>query len=269
LDSVIIIYVDPSLLIQPTVSLENLKTVHFLEYLTKIDVILAANTLGDDYTNGIITHVRYLQERIGIKAPTMILDLCNLPDNTLPQMKVWMQTTFGFIAPSLFVQTHSVTHIVGKPTAVVYPAVSSYIVSKEHFQNACMSNLQVWPRRISGKYRIGCIGRSTFERSPGLCIRIIAELVQKIGPEFVESDIEFLMIGTGELMSDVQELAKSLGVYNYITFSGLVPDLSYTLKTLDIALNVIARGENFGILNAECVLSCCPVIAFNRSLEAQ
>jgi glycosyltransferase involved in cell wall biosynthesis len=244
--------------------LENEGTQMFLQNLYDIDVVLAANTIWDELTNGFMLYVDILQQA-GSVNPAVILDLCNLPDFDEPSLALWKKVIRGFIAPSVFVGMHPLTLESRKPVRIVYPSVSTLMASEEYHNSACKSKLQQWPRRLNGKFRVGCIGRLTFERSPGICILLIAEIVSARGRGFVEGNIEFVVTGSGVLLKNLYDLAMKLNIHELITFTGFVSDITEVLTTLDVAVNAIARGENFGILNTECVISCTPVIAFNRS----
>ena len=263
LDSLRILYIDPALLIPP-IDFDNYGPRMFIENLMKIDVILAANTLGDELTDGFMLYIEYLQQVSDIH-PAVALDLCNLPELYDPSLIVWRSVVRGFIAPSVYVGKHSQTLESGKPVRIVYPPVSHGATSQDYHNNACKANLPSWPRKVSGKFRIGCIGRLTFERSPGLCILLMADIIRIQGRDFVHRSLEFLVVGGGELLADLIRLAEELEIADLITFTGFVSNIHEVLVTLDLAVNTMVRGENFGILNAECVMSCTPVISFNRS----
>lgn len=263
IDTLRMIYVVPDLLAVP-IDFENRGAQILLKNLHDIDVVLAANTMWDELTEGFMLYVNYLKQA-GNVSPVVILDLCNLPALDNPSLALWRKITHGFIAPSVFVGMHPWTLESGKPIRVVYPSVSKLMASEEYHNSACKSKLQKWPRRVNGKFRVGCIGRLTFERSPGICILLIAEIVSTRGRGFVKENIEFVITSSGFLLKKLYNLARVLDIHELITFTGFVPDITEVLSTLDVAVNTIARGENFGILNTESVISCTPVIAFNRS----
>lgn len=99
-----------------------------------------------------------------------------------------------------------------------------------------------------GKYVIGCIGRIAAEKNHKYLIKIFREVI-KINPDCI-----LVLIGTGELESEVKEQAKSLGLLGSVQFLGVRNDVNELLQGIDVFVLTSIR-EALGIVNIEAQAS--------------
>ena len=247
-------------------------SLELISYLSQFDIALTINTMGDPLSDLFFRHIEYIwqhNKNSPEKKPIIMMDLCNLTP-FYPEYTRWSKIVSHFIAPSLYT-AHSLGVVnMNISTSIVYPLPSSKFLSKEFYQFACHEKLSNWPRKIYGKYRIGCIGNMIGYKSPGICVKVIYELMRMIGKSNTKENFQFVYVGSGFMYDDIKKLAIKLEVIDYIEFMGFVDgNLGEILSTFDIAINPSTRGESFGILNVEAVLSCTPVLAFNRSANQE
>lgn len=100
----------------------------------------------------------------------------------------------------------------------------------------------------------------------------VGRLVYYKGLEYLirataHTDATLLIIGTGPLLSSLQDLAQSLNITNRVHFLGDVPDVTpYYHAARIFALPSVARSEAFGIVQVEAMACGTPVI--NTRLES-
>jgi glycosyltransferase involved in cell wall biosynthesis len=85
------------------------------------------------------------------------------------------------------------------------------------------------------KYLVGYVG--VMGKQEG--IDLLLQAVQLIVREFKRTDIHFGLVGGGTELPAMRELAKQLGVAEYVTFTGRAPDaeLLEMLNTADVCVN--------------------------------
>ncbi|MCD4847622.1 MAG: glycosyltransferase family 4 protein, partial [Candidatus Aegiribacteria sp.] len=75
-----------------------------------------------------------------------------------------------------------------------------------------------------------------------------------------EADLKYVIAGSGNLESELKELAAELGVFSNIEFPGDVKDISALMQGADIFFMPSIR-EGFGIAAVEAMASGLPVVA--------
>jgi glycosyltransferase involved in cell wall biosynthesis len=89
--------------------------------------------------------------------------------------------------------------------------------------------------RCGRRFLVGYIGVIGDQEGLDLLIEAVRHLVQERG----RTDVHFRIIGDGPALKSVIELAKHLGVSDYMSFAGRVPDRDVleTLCTADVCVN--------------------------------
>lgn len=84
-------------------------------------------------------------------------------------------------------------------------------------------------------YMVGYVGVMGDQEGIDLLLESIQDLVQKRGRE----DIQFVLVGGGPSLDKLQEMARDMGVGDYVTFTGRAPDkeLFEVLSTADVCVN--------------------------------
>ena len=103
-------------------------------------------------------------------------------------------------------------------------------------------------------YVIGYVGRLTPQKSPDTYIKAAKE-IQKVIP-----NAYFLMVGTGELQTEIIELAEQLGLKDDVQVTGWVEDPMPYIKLFDQAM-LLSRWEGFGLVLAEYMWAEKPIVA--------
>ena len=104
----------------------------------------------------------------------------------------------------------------------------------------------------SNKTLVGYLVRMTYQKDPLTMIKAIQSVIEK------EQNIHFLMVGNGELLEDTKNLAKSLNLMNYISFSDFRSDIPDILKAIDIyCLPSLWEGMPIGLLEAMAMGKAC------------
>ena len=95
--------------------------------------------------------------------------------------------------------------------------------------------------RQGKQFLVGYVGVIGQQEGIDLLLQSIAYLVSKIG----RKDIHFGIVGSGPALEDMQRLAKTLDIENYVTFTGRVPDdeLLEMLNTADLCVNPDRANE--------------------------
>eukprot|EP00603_Paraphysomonas_imperforata_P010620 CAMPEP_0114449902 /NCGR_PEP_ID=MMETSP0104-20121206/178_1 /TAXON_ID=37642 ORGANISM="Paraphysomonas imperforata, Strain PA2" /NCGR_SAMPLE_ID=MMETSP0104 /ASSEMBLY_ACC=CAM_ASM_000202 /LENGTH=484 /DNA_ID=CAMNT_0001622015 /DNA_START=535 /DNA_END=1989 /DNA_ORIENTATION=+ len=232
----------------------------FLKYLYDATFLLVPNTHGDFQTHRLFQLVQ--QHR----PPSLfvVLDLCNNYVFSEEYDTLWRHVIDGLVSPSVHMTQNRLTSLSGKLVETVYPSCG-------YRDENIPLNIAPWPRRRNGRFQVGYFGRLTAERSPGLFVRIVAHLLNGSQREaaYIRQHIEFVVAGSGAQMLMLQELARHLGVLDDINFLGYINDLSDYLCQTDLVVNTMARGENFGVMQAEAMVCGTPVLAFNSSASQE
>jgi len=89
--------------------------------------------------------------------------------------------------------------------------------------------------RCGRRYLVGYVG--VMGRQEG--IDLLLQAVQAIVQEFGRRDVHFGLVGGGTSLGEMRALAQALGVADYVTFTGRVPDaeLLAMLNTADVCVN--------------------------------
>lgn len=89
--------------------------------------------------------------------------------------------------------------------------------------------------RHGRKYLVGYVGVIGQQEGIDLLLHAIKSIVDSQG----RHDIHFGLVGGGPALSDMRDLAKQLGIADYVTFTGRVPDedLLKMLNTADVCVN--------------------------------
>lgn len=267
--------------------------VTLLNILQKIDVVVVVNTLGDIQTDTLFSYIQIVkssrhmmrQDHQSRLKPLLLMDLCNLPEFAVEYKDKWLSLIDGYIAPSLYTAFHPSTRLLTDKITVVYPSISfqqmEYLASLHAGITAITGDLSpsstasslhyttTWPRRWNDTFRIGCIGRVSYERSPGICMRTFAYIYQHFYDIYTDMNFLFVFVGDGNLLDDIKILGRKLGIQDIVEYWGHQENVLQSLHLLDIAINAKVQGESFGIMNAEAMLSRTPVIAFNRSANQE
>jgi glycosyltransferase involved in cell wall biosynthesis len=76
-------------------------------------------------------------------------------------------------------------------------------------------------------------------------IDYLLKAVQVIVQDFGRKDVHFGLVGSGPALNDMKQLARDLGVEDYVTFTGRVPDeeLLEMLNTADVCVNPDVANE--------------------------
>ena len=91
------------------------------------------------------------------------------------------------------------------------------------------------------KYLVGYVG--VMGRQEG--IDLLLQSVKTLVVDFQRTDIHFGLVGGGTSLDEMQALARELGVAEYVTFTGRVPDadLLAMLNTADVCVNPDVANE--------------------------
>ncbi|MDH3726292.1 MAG: glycosyltransferase family 4 protein [Myxococcales bacterium] len=91
------------------------------------------------------------------------------------------------------------------------------------------------------KFLVGYVGVMGEQEGIDVLLRSIRHLVHDLG----RTDIHFGLVGGGTSLDDMQTYARELGVHDYVTFTGRVPDrkLLEMLNTADVCVNPDLANE--------------------------
>lgn len=100
---------------------------------------------------------------------------------------------------------------------------------------------------------LGHVGRFNFQKNHEFLIRIFAEIYKK------DKTARLLLIGEGELMEQVKNLSKNLGVYNAIHFAGISDHVEDYFQAMDVFV-LPSLFEGFVIVSLEAQRNGLPSI---------
>ena len=91
------------------------------------------------------------------------------------------------------------------------------------------------------RYLVGYVG--VMARQEG--IDLLLRAVQNIVVDFGRTDIHFGLVGGGPALAEMRELARELGIADFVTFTGRVPDaeLLAMLNTAEVCVNPDVANE--------------------------
>jgi glycosyltransferase involved in cell wall biosynthesis len=103
---------------------------------------------------------------------------------------------------------------------------------------------------IDGTFVIGWAGRMTEIKRPGDLVRVLAELPGAI----------LVLAGDGELRSEVEQLARTLGVSDRLRLLGYIDDLGSWYGAFDVFL-LTSANEGTPVVAIEALAAGVPVVA--------
>jgi glycosyltransferase involved in cell wall biosynthesis len=95
--------------------------------------------------------------------------------------------------------------------------------------------------KMGRKYLVGYVGVMGKQEGLDLLLQAAAHIVKNIG----RTDVHFGLVGGGTSLEELKQMATDLGVAEYVTFTGRVPDqaLLEMLNTADVCVNPDVANE--------------------------
>ncbi len=109
------------------------------------------------------------------------------------------------------------------------------------------------------KFTICSIGRLTPQKRQDRLINVIALLIKKYG-----LDVELVLLGDGELRSELMNLSHIAGISDYVSFMGFCNNPYPYLKASDAFL-LTSDAEGFSLVVAEALCLGVPVVSTNTT----
>ncbi|MBN1069266.1 glycosyltransferase family 1 protein [Clostridium botulinum] len=103
-------------------------------------------------------------------------------------------------------------------------------------------------------YVIGTVGRLTKQKAPDIFIKAAKKIKNKYPNTF------FLMVGDGELKSEIESLIKENNLKDSVLITGWVDDPMEYIELFNQAM-LLSRWEGFGLVLPEYMLAKKPIIA--------
>lgn len=100
---------------------------------------------------------------------------------------------------------------------------------------------------------IGHVGRFSYEKNHRFIIDLFAEIRKE------STDYKLLLLGDGELKPEIEEYAKSKGVYDVITFTGNVSNVQDYMQAMDLFI-LPSLSEGLPLTGVEAQACGLPVI---------
>ncbi len=107
---------------------------------------------------------------------------------------------------------------------------------------------------LTDRFVVGHVGRFTAPKNHKFLVEVFAKIVEK------EPKAMLLLIGTGELLSEVKEQAKELGIEDRVIFTGQREDTARLYQAMDVFV-FPSLYEGLGLVAIEAQLSGLPVLA--------
>ncbi len=107
---------------------------------------------------------------------------------------------------------------------------------------------------VDGRTVVGMVGRLSQQKAPWNFIKSVPHVLERY------KNAVFLIVGDGELMSEMKKLACDLGINDNVLFLGFRDDLPEILRILDIYV-LTSQWEGLGRSLTEAMYVGCPVIA--------
>lgn len=104
------------------------------------------------------------------------------------------------------------------------------------------------------KHIIGFVGRLSYQKNPQMFVDIAKKILRK------RNDVQFLIIGDGELRQQVEEQIKKYDIENKIKILGYRKDIPRILQIIDIVV-FTSRWEGLPNVLLEASASAKPVVA--------
>lgn len=115
---------------------------------------------------------------------------------------------------------------------------------------------------IQKSFVIGNVGRFSPQKNHSFIIRLFAKYIE------VNPNARLMLVGEGELLGEIQELAKQLGVFDKIDFIGAVSNVEDYLSAMDVFLfPSIYEGLGMSFIEAQAIGLPC-VVSSNVPPEA-
>ena len=91
------------------------------------------------------------------------------------------------------------------------------------------------------KHLVGYVGVMGKQEGIDLLLQCVHHMVHKMG----RTDVQFGLVGGGTSLDDMKQMAQNLGVADYVTFTGRVPDADMLnmLNTADVCVNPDVANE--------------------------
>lgn len=91
------------------------------------------------------------------------------------------------------------------------------------------------------RYLVGYVGVMGRQEGLDYLLKAVAHIVQKLG----RSDVHFGLVGGGTSLAEMKLYAQDLGIADYVTFAGRVPDMQLLemLNTADVCVNPDVANE--------------------------
>jgi len=105
---------------------------------------------------------------------------------------------------------------------------------------------------------IGSVGRLAPEKGFDIFIQAIPDILR------VYPQAHFLIIGSGELETNLRHISESVGVTNQVRFTGQIPDIEKVLKCMDLYVSA-SRWEGLPTTVLESMAAGIPVVATDVS----
>jgi glycogen(starch) synthase len=134
-------------------------------------------------------------------------------------------------------------------------------VPEVHFRSSVILNGVIPPSLEPGPLllnppRILCVARLAPEKGLDLALKAFASLGKRI------SCVELVIAGDGPLRGELEDLARTLGVRERVTFRGWVaPDAVWSELAQATLVLMPSREESFGLVALEAALAARPVVA--------
>jgi glycosyltransferase involved in cell wall biosynthesis len=103
---------------------------------------------------------------------------------------------------------------------------------------------------------VGMVARISAQKSPESFVKIAQKLKEKLNCCY------FILVGDGELRSDVEQLINEYELDNNFLITGWIDEVPKYISLFDIGV-LTSKWEGFGLVLAEYMAAGKPVIAFN------
>ncbi|MFQ6106504.1 MAG: glycosyltransferase family 4 protein [Thermoplasmata archaeon] len=101
------------------------------------------------------------------------------------------------------------------------------------------------------------IGRLIEEKGAQYAIQALPEVIRNVG------DVRLVVAGSGPYASDLQDLARDLGISDRVVFAGFVPEeeLPFLYASSDVLVFPTTHVEGFPLVLAEALASGLPIVS--------
>ena len=231
--------------------------------LRAADVLVLTNG-ANDYDSYLVALGRLTKTRV-------ILDLGPKGPESLP----W--TTRGldvFVAQSAFVRHAPRVVASGVPVVTLPPVVDFEAFSLPEARRTCLRSPLTSPplaaadsnsiRSSSNAVTVSYVARIAAQKGPGMFVRAAAEAQSRRNPAAGDPPLRFIMAGAGPLRDKVEALARRLGVWDSIEWTGFVrnDEVRCVLARTDVFVFSSLFHESFGMSAVEAMLMRRAVVGF-------